>query len=151
VYDPAAEIDQVNWQDFSTAYGIADNVPSLLRQLAAPDAENATEASHNLWCGLCHQHAYVSSAALPSYPILLKVLHSADEELAVEILDILLGFARCTAPVAGIDPSSRPHWEADLHDQMIADKGAYEAFAKSGNEVVRGFASDIIEALGKTE
>ncbi len=65
---------------------------SSLLDLASSDHDAAMKATHALWCGLCHQHAYISSAALPAYPFILEVLDSANDDLAVEILDILLGF-----------------------------------------------------------
>ena len=150
MYDPEDEIDAVNWSDFSTAYGVANDVPTLLKMLFGSDTKKAKDAAHELWCGLCHQHAYVSSAALPSYPILLKSLDSATSEVAVEILDILWGLAQCSAPDFGIDPSQRTDWMAELHNQMKADKEIFETLANSKNDDVRDFASWISEELNKT-
>ena len=70
---------------------MATKVPDQLRRLLATDREVALEASHELWSGLCHQHAYVSSAALPALPLLVGALETADERVADEILDILYG------------------------------------------------------------
>jgi hypothetical protein len=83
----------VTWADFRTAYGPAVNVADQLRQLAGPDEKAALHASHELWCGRRHQHVQVGSAALPALPFLLEVLDSANRQLSVELLDILLGFA----------------------------------------------------------
>jgi hypothetical protein len=77
-------INLVAWGDFHTAYGPAVKVPDQLRRLAGPDLKAALEASHELWCGLCHQHMQVGSAALPALPFLLEVLDSADRDMAVE-------------------------------------------------------------------
>jgi len=86
-------VDQINWSDYSTAYGNACVVAKQLKELASTNPKLAMAASHDLWCGLCHQHAYISSAALPAFPLLIDVLKSTDEKLKVEILDIITGIA----------------------------------------------------------
>jgi hypothetical protein len=95
-------LKRVDWSKYETAYGSASgtnewgSVGEQLLNLASQDDEKAMKATHHLWCGLCHQHAFVSSAALPALPFILEVLDSANESLALEILDILLGFAACS-------------------------------------------------------
>ncbi|MHA3913911.1 hypothetical protein [Halovulum sp. GXIMD14793] len=148
--DFASEIDAVNWSEFRTAYGAADNVPFLLEHLAGADPKKSADATHELWCGLCHQHAYVSSAALPSYPILVKILRSANPELGTEILDILWGFAKCTAPRFGSNPAQRSDWMVELHNKMVADIEVYVALAASKNEDSSEFAGLIAEELNKS-
>ena len=83
----------VPWGDYFTAYGPAVNVPDQLRRLAGPDREAALAASHDLWCGLCHQHVQIGSAALPALPFLMEVLDMAGRDMSVELLDIMLGLA----------------------------------------------------------
>src|SRR5690242_17286675 len=83
----------IAWGDFGTAYGPAVTVPDQLRRLAGLDRKAAMDSTHDLWCGLCHQHVQVGSAALPALPFLLEVLDRADRDMTVELLDILLGFA----------------------------------------------------------
>ncbi len=73
----------------------------------------------------------------------------ASPDLAVEILDILWGFAQCSAPEFGTDRTSRPDWMVELHDKMIADLDIYKSLAASEREGVRDFASWIVEELGK--
>lgn len=144
------EFDAVNWSEFRTAYGAADNVPALLQQLSGADTKKAADAAHELWCGLCHQHAYVSSAALPSYPILVKILRSANSELKTEILDILWGFAKCTAPGFSSNPAQRADWMVELHNKMIADIDVYSTLAAFKNEDISEFAGLIAEELNKS-
>lgn len=84
-------MEAIDWSRYETAYGPAVRVPGQLWLLAKGDHKEAMAASHELWCELCHQHAYVSSAALPALPFLLEVMDGAGEQLAVEILDLLLG------------------------------------------------------------
>jgi len=78
----------VDWTQFETAYGMATKIPEQLIRLVSEEHDIAMQATHELWCGLCHQHAYVSSSALPAYDFLLDVLKYADDKLALELLDI---------------------------------------------------------------
>lgn len=139
------DADQINWSQYCTAYGDAEEVPNLLVKLASADEEIAKGAAHDLWCGLCHQHAYISSAALPSYPIMFDILQVSDERLTVEILDIMLGLARCSAPK--IEPQGNLDWVIALRKKMINDRSFYFSLINSENVDIREFSASIIEEL----
>ena len=108
-------IDEIDWSQYETAYGNAaqdiphfqvgktPSVPSSLWALFSGDRERAMQAASSLWAGLCHQHTYVSSAALPACDVLMLGLQELDDELKVELLDIFLGFAACTGRSAETD------------------------------------------------
>ena len=51
--------------------GKTPSVPRSLWDLFSGDRERAIRATGDLWAGLCHQHAYISSAALPAYDFLM--------------------------------------------------------------------------------
>ena len=101
-------IDEIDWSQYETAYGNAaqdiphfqcgqtPSVPHSLWDLFSGNRERAMQATGGLWAGLCHQHAFVSSAALPAYDFLMLALQEMDDELKVELLDIFQGFAVCT-------------------------------------------------------
>ncbi len=74
----------IDWRDFDTANGnAAENIPYYvpngdgrgyvpgvarsLINLFSGDKKTALQASCDLWCSLCHQHSFVSSAALSAY------------------------------------------------------------------------------------
>jgi hypothetical protein len=149
-------IDLIPWGNFGTAYGPAVKVPHQLRRLAGPDRKAALDASHDLWCGLCHQHVQVGSAAVPALPFLLEVLDSADRELAVELLDILLGFAigvnrrrflefqRSRGRTA---PVPEEQWVADLRAALVGELPRFEGLAGSSDEEVADFAGQIVAEL----
>jgi hypothetical protein len=132
----------VDWRLVETAYGSAQNIPALLACLAGANHAAAMAASHDLWCALCHQHAYVSSAALPALPGLLSALDQADDELAVEILDILTGFAVCTSLTA-----KNEAWMNTLRVQLQEQRSRFLVLAESKNELIAGFASGIADNL----
>lgn len=138
----------VPWEQFKTAYGLAFKVPQQIRRLAGTDQKEALAASHDLWCGLCHQHANVSSAALPALPFLLEVLDHADEQLTIEILDILLGFAVCTRPGrenTGTEPIA--DWVQELRAGVIAERPRLQQLAKHPNPDLADFAQAIMDAI----
>jgi hypothetical protein len=151
--EPAFEerLRAVAWADYGTAYGPAVKVPDQLRRLAGPDEGAALAASHDLWCGLCHQHAYVSSAAVPALPFILEVLERAGDQLTVELLDILLGFAVCTRPgsvSAGPwhDPTAVV-WAAELRGGVAAVRPRLESLAAHPREEAADFARAVLEEL----
>ncbi|MEO0858078.1 MAG: hypothetical protein AAFY55_14630 [Bacteroidota bacterium] len=117
-------------------------MPNQLRRLALGEKSDALEASHNLWCGLCHQHAYVSSAAVPAFPFLMDVLRQCDAELRTELLDIIAGFVVCT---------DHRHPEADggvqrkLRALLQAELPYFRTLV--GAEGSEGFAEWIVEDL----
>ena len=144
----------VDWSRYETAYGNAaedtphfqvDQIPSVpnsLRALFSKDHEKAMKAASDLWAGLCHQHAYVSSAALPAYDVLMIGLKELDDALKVELLDIFLGFAVCTARF-----SSDALWPRQLRDKLAADLPVFAGFTSSANEDIVYFSERIVEEL----
>jgi hypothetical protein len=149
----------VDWSQYSTAYDRADakhafragrqiceqwgSVADQLIRLRSADASDALEASLHLWCGLCHQDAYVSSAALPALPFILEVLDHADETLATDILDTLLGFARCSR-------SASEPWIGALNDRLKAELARFERLAVHANHEIAESARYVVEALTAT-
>lgn len=103
----------------------------------------AMAASHELWCSLCHQHAYVSNAALPALPYLLAAFNAAGEELRIEILDIFAGFAICTSTSA-----MNTDWMNELRRQLRSQAPMFQRLAVSSNEEIASFSERIVEALG---
>ena len=146
-------IDEIDWSRYETAYGNAardiphfqagktPSVPSCLWALCSVDREKAMQAASGLWAGLCHQHAYISSAALPAYDFLMLALREADHKLKVELLDIFLGFAACTGRSAETD------WERQLREKLKADLPVFAGFVSSENEDISYFSERIVEEL----
>lgn len=149
----------INWRNFDTAYGnAAENIPyyvptgdnrgyvpdiaQSLLNLFSGNNKAALQASHDLWCSLCHQHAFVSSAALPAYDILFYGLQNLDDELKVEILDIIMGFSICLPKDARKDL-----WQGKLRAKLEKDKPYFQMLLSHANEDIAGFAQNIVEEL----
>jgi hypothetical protein len=49
-------LDSPRWADLTHAYGVASDIPELLRQLhSLPDSSGESEPWFNLWSALAHQ------------------------------------------------------------------------------------------------
>lgn len=140
--DLQTRLADIDWRRFSTAYGSAAGVPDLLLDLFGKNPGAARKASHDLWCGLCHQHAFLSSAALPALPFLLEALDVADDTLKVEILDILTGFAICSCPEWA---SKFEGWILDLRAALSTETHRFLILERHPNEEIADFASSIVE------
>ncbi|WP_143145029.1 HEAT repeat domain-containing protein [Streptomyces humi] len=66
-------LDQVDWAQFHHAYGSAEDVPALLRDLASPVEETAAEAEQELWSSIVHQGT-VYTATAPAVPFLARLV-----------------------------------------------------------------------------
>jgi hypothetical protein len=68
-------LDSPRWSELRHAYGTAEDIPPLLRQLEAfpPPARYDEEPWYTLWSSLCHQ-GDVYSASFAAVPHIIRVL-----------------------------------------------------------------------------
>ncbi|WP_188998576.1 hypothetical protein [Deinococcus roseus] len=148
--DVESRIRATDWTKYRTAYGIAVKVPDQLIQLRSADPGLAAQAGHELWCGLCHQHVFASSAALPALPFLLEIFDSASEQLQEELMDIFYGLVVCSSPLHEMSPRHDPEpagWWGQLRQQLHAEHLRFAALVSHPNAEISGFAEMIIEEL----
>lgn len=136
-------VRSVSWSDWATAYGRADDVAGQLVALRS-DLPTALAATHELWCGLCHHHVFLSSAALPALPFLLESLDEAPAVLIAELLDILTGFAVLTAPAAAVDS---PVWAAELRTKLAAARHKFDVLVAHPDPEVGHLAGQVVAGL----
>lgn len=135
----------IDWAALESAYGSARDVGQWLIDLKSPDWETAFQASHMLWCSLCHQHAYISPAAVEALPFLFEVGKSASERLLVELLDIFCGFASCSAsPEGGRPPGA---WVAVVREGLKRELAWFRSLESLRDEDGAAFASSVVESL----
>lgn len=142
--DYEARVRAVDWDEYETAYGSGGPVANDLIALSRPDRKAALDATHHLWCSLCHQHAYVSSAAWPALPFLMEILDHSDDALTIELLDILLGFAVCTEQDEGIE------WKKKIRTRLAMELPRFETLMTHQDETISSFAESIINSLQGT-
>lgn len=150
------KITSIDWKLYETTYGNAnDDVPvfendkdlipkmkTQLLQLFSSNNKEALESTHNLWCSLCYQYAFVSSAALPACDFLLYGIKTLDEELKIELLDIVRGFVFIISK-----DQPKQTWQGKLRMKLEEEKSLFIELAKSDNEEISKFAEDILEEL----
>lgn len=155
----ADRIAAVDWTAFYTAYGRADDVPSQLLRLASPHKATALNACHELWCGLCHQHVQIGTAALPALPFILEVMQVSDESLVYEILDIILGFAKGVnrkrhgdfQKSLGRAPQPDPEWVIALRAILLDEAQRFRAIHSHSNPEIAELADSILQELSAGE
>lgn len=117
----------IRWSAFETAYGSGIFVPWWLLIFRFAPRALALKAGHKLDCSLCHQHAYVSSAALPAASFILDTLERPEPAVVDEALFHLLGYVECTDPRT----KNAPAWHGELR-----------ALVRSALPRIRRFAED---------
>ncbi|MBA6231345.1 MULTISPECIES: hypothetical protein [unclassified Colwellia] len=132
--------NNIDWSKFKTAYGDASSVPQHLSVLESGSQQEQLKAAHELWCGLCHQHSFISSAAEPALPILLSLINDVPEKVQVEIMDILLGFSVCSL-------SDDESFHKNIRVNLKGNVALFTTLKSHNNEVVASFANDVLECL----
>jgi hypothetical protein len=135
------EINTIDWMTFDTAYENPQTVPVDLKLLLFGDEDQAIHAIDRLSASLCHQHAYLSSAAEPALPFLIEAVQRSDERMKVHILDILLGFVSCHDP-------ELPFTNRIL-EGISAERPILEILRNSEREDLAEFAEMVCEALAE--
>src|SRR5262249_40767817 len=107
-------LDHVNWGRLTHAYGSAEKVPEMIRELRSPDASTRKDAIGGLVCTIFHQGSRYRASA-PAVPFLLEVLDALDTQDKERLIDLLVllavGYQEPHLPL-GFDPS-REFKEAD--------------------------------------
>ncbi|MEU9245479.1 hypothetical protein [Streptomyces sp. NPDC048385] len=86
-----AGLDQVDWSRLCHAYGSAEDIPALLRDLASPAEETAAEAEQELWGSIVHQGT-VYTATAPAVPFLARLVAEGVRRSAlVGMLGVIAG------------------------------------------------------------
>ncbi|KPM42219.1 hypothetical protein AK830_g4361 [Neonectria ditissima] len=71
--DPLAGLDSIDWSQLTHAYGSAEDVPILLRQLQSTNPDEYTTAGDELLSTICHQGTRYS-ASVEAVPFLYSLL-----------------------------------------------------------------------------
>lgn len=150
------KVKKIDWTLYETAYGNAGKdipdyvnskkaipqIESLLIQLFSDNHEEAMKATHYLWCSLCHQYSFISSAALPAFDFLMYGLKNLDNKLKVELLDIFLGFVVTISKKESINT-----WQGQLRQKVINEREYFEVLSKNADEDIAYFAQEIVKEI----
>lgn len=96
------QLASINWSDLSHAYGSAEDVPHLLRDLTSPDEQLRRRAQGTLYTNIYHQGTVYQASAY-AVPFLLELLR---EETVPEREELLILLAH----LAQGNTYHRQHW-----------------------------------------
>ncbi|MEU0407346.1 hypothetical protein ABZ307_05880 [Streptomyces griseorubiginosus] len=86
-----ADLDQMDWSQLHHAYGSAEDVPALLRNLASEVEETAAEAEQELWSSIVHQGTVYPATAV-AVPFLVRlVVEDVRRNALVGMLGVIAG------------------------------------------------------------
>ena len=103
-----------DWSKLTDAYGHAESIPQLLRQLESfPSSNGTTEPWFSLWSHLCHQ-GDVYSASFAAVPHVVEALSAAPERAGFDyfLLPAAVEVARVEKNVAIPDALRTAYFEA---------------------------------------
>ncbi|KAI7762615.1 hypothetical protein LZL87_008961 [Fusarium oxysporum] len=90
--DPLAGLDSVDWSQLSHAYGPADDVPRLLKDLQSTDPEVYKRAFDKCWSNIYHQGSRYS-ASVEAVPFLYAALDSSATKDRESLLHLITSLA----------------------------------------------------------
>nr|RBQ89686.1 hypothetical protein FVER53263_13666 [Fusarium verticillioides] len=141
--DPLAGLDSIDWSRLNHAYGPADDVPRILRELQSTNPDVYKTALDSCWSNIYHQGTRYS-ASVEAIPFLYALLDSPatkDREVILFLIDSLaIGDPDWAVPngidiqeweqrIAGMEPPNRNYAMYELK--------AYEAVERGLSSMVR--------------
>ncbi|MFF3194043.1 HEAT repeat domain-containing protein [Streptomyces misionensis] len=145
-------LDTVDWSALTHAYGPADDLPGLLRDLCSPDAPQRHKALHELYGNIFHQGSrYPATAA--AVPFLARMAADPalpDRSALLELLAALaIGYDEAHLP-GGVAVAD---WRADVEEARAQDPAAVraeydawvEAAADDKDRRMRAFRRDMYD------
>ncbi|QGI69783.1 uncharacterized protein FFB20_06995 [Fusarium fujikuroi] len=146
--DPLAGLDSIDWSQLSHAYGSADDVPQLLKDLQSTDPEVYKTALTKCWSNIYHQGSRYS-ASVEAIPFLYALLDSPGtkdrESLLYLITSLAIGHPDWSVP-NGIDIDNWERRIAEIEKPEYRER-AMQGF-KTYEAVERGLSS-ILRCLDK--
>lgn len=118
-------LEVINWHELEHAYGMADDVPELLRSLASADAPSRQDALSKLYSNIYHQGT-VFEATVYAIPFLLELSQTEAVQDRDKILIYLAHLARSHSYLEERqnllfynDELDRPEFQVQIQHEMI--------------------------------
>ncbi|KAF9784192.1 hypothetical protein IL306_008120 [Fusarium sp. DS 682] len=142
--DPLEGLNSIYWSELEHAYGPAEDVPQLLRDLQSSDPEIRETAHDDCWSMIFHQGTRYS-ASTAAIPFLYSILNHSDTKsrrnLLFLILSLAVGYPEHIIP-NGIDVAKwEEHIESrddeEIQEHMMHEFETYEAVEKGLPNILR--------------
>ncbi len=138
-------LDKIEWDKLTHAYGSAEDVPELIRDLADPDEETREEAQHQLYGNLWHQGT-VYQATQYAVPFLVELIDAPEVLDKDWILDYLSHLAEGHSYLDVHGPlmqesfgqdTSTEEFQTELQEELSWVKAAHDVVYKYVNNYYR--------------
>jgi hypothetical protein len=156
-------LDRINWSDLTHAYGSAEDVPDLLRDLASTDEETAGEALEALGTSIYHQGT-VYEATAHAVPFLIELVRESSVRQRDWLLDLLRLIARGNSyleqhkdfepersrwntPELQEQRARELGWVAAARDAVAAGIPVYRSLLDSEDEAIREAAGKVLDCF----
>lgn len=100
------QLDEIDWASMNHAYGSAEDVPQLIRDLADEDEETRNDAFFTAYGNIFHQGSRYEATA-PAVPFLLEVLEQPEyadhAELLYLLAHLVMGYSQAYMPFGFAD------------------------------------------------
>jgi hypothetical protein len=130
-------LGRVNWKELGHAYGPAEDLPALIRDLAAEDAETREQARLRLWGTIIHQGTVYSATAY-AVPFLLELLAAPATKEKPDLLVLVCSLA-CGSSYLDVhkdlfedvpklrEEMQQPEWHDQLEEELDWVRAAHQA------------------------
>jgi hypothetical protein len=130
-------LDQISWSQLEHAYGPADDVPALLRDLASSEADVRETAMYALYGNIWHQGTVYEATAY-AVPFLLELLRHPAMQDKDQILVLLVHLANGNSYLdvhqhlelfeqVYAEEMRMPEWHAELERELSWVRAAHDA------------------------
>ena len=130
-------LDAIDWASLSHAYGPADDVPQMIRDMASPDREVRQKAFFAAYGNIWHQGT-VYQATAPAVPFLIELAVQPDLDDRHRLLELLFHLAHGSSYLdvhqhltfVGTMLKEEPNFDADLDQELQWVQAASAAVAE---------------------
>lgn len=111
-------LDQIEWDKLTHAYGSAEDVPELIRDLASPDIKTRSHGLSQLHRNIYHQ-GQIYEATSYAVPFLIELIQSPDAQDKHKILSYLAGLSEGYSPTFTRLPYMREFFGEDPTTEAV--------------------------------
>ena len=135
-------LESSRWTELRHAYGTAEDIPDLLRQLETfPAEKDDDEPWHSLWSALCHQ-GDVYPASFAAIPHIVRIAESDPKKVSLSFFSLPVNVEICRR-------KKNVHMPSDLRDAYLASLASLPALVAStaARDWDADFASAALSAI----
>lgn len=144
--DPFADVADIDWASLQHAYGAADDVPEMLRNLASADPARRDLGMDGLW-GSVHHQGDVYDSTVAVIPLLIRAAQSPEFPERVGVIEVLTSIAENWEPEANARDEEHADWlgrDAQAHAIIAAAVESFLPLLHDANADVRRVVAEML-------